>query len=33
LMPIIGICFLLSAITYRNHGKVLNPVTIGSTQN
>ncbi len=33
LMPIIGICFLLSAITYRNPGKVLNPVTIGSTQN
>lgn len=31
--PIIGICFLLSAITYRNPEKVLNSVTVGSTQN
>jgi hypothetical protein len=30
-MPVIGICFLVRAITYRNPGNVLNPVTIGST--
>ena len=32
-MPIIGICFLISAIIYRNSGNVLSPVTVGSTQN
>jgi len=32
-MPIIGICFLIRAITYRNPEKVLNSVTVGSTQN
>jgi hypothetical protein len=33
LMPIIGICFLVRAITYRNPEKTLSPVTVGSTQN
>lgn len=32
-MPIIGICFLVSAITYKNPENVLSPVTIKTTQN
>lgn len=32
-MPIIGICFLVRAITYKNPGNVLSPVTDKSTQN
>ncbi len=32
-MPIIGICFLVRAITYKNPGNVLSPVTDESTQN
>jgi hypothetical protein len=32
-MPIIGICFLLSALTYRNPKNILSQVTVGSTQN
>ncbi|AKB56171.1 hypothetical protein A9239_14150 [Methanosarcina sp. A14] len=32
-MPVIGICFLVRAITYRNHGNVLSPVTVKPTQN
>ena len=32
-MPVIGICFLVRAITYRNPGNILNPVTVKPTQN
>lgn len=32
-MPVIGICFLVRAITYRNPGNVLSPVTVKLTQN
>ena len=32
-MPIIGICFLVRAITYKNPGNVLSPITDESTQN
>ena len=32
-MPIIGVCFLVRAITYKNPGNVLTSVTVGFTQN
>lgn len=32
-MPVIGICFLVRAITYRNPGNVLSSVTVKPTQN
>lgn len=32
-MPIIGMCFLIKAVTYKNPEKALSPVTTGSTLN
>lgn len=33
LLPIIGICFLVKAITYKDPGNILSPETVKSTQN